>query len=367
MQPLILLAAVQGLFLATLLWLRPGNRNANRWLAGTLVAYALPTLGDVFSRSGSVDRWPHLLYLFDWMVLLVGPLAYCYVVALTSPRTWRWSTRVFHGLPAFLVLLVLVPFYLLPANEKLRVFRDDLVGEKVDPLLLLAAIQVLAYWIASGWRLHRFRQGLKAQYSNLDRLKVGWLNTFLLANIVLWAAWVGSLLFGARFDWLESIAAPLAIYGLGYVGLLHASVFGVAESAPEAAQLIAPASKYAKSALSAAQISDFRQRLDRFVQLEKPYLENELTLGDLAHRVELSPHQLSQLLSVGYEQNFYEFVNGQRVAEVQRCLKDAAYAEQSVLDIAMAAGFSSKASFNAAFKKHAGLTPSAYRARPPPG
>jgi AraC-like DNA-binding protein len=124
--------------------------------------------------------------------------------------------------------------------------------------------------------------------------------------------------------------------------------------------------KYAKSALRTEQLTSLKQRLDDFMQLEKPYLENELTLGDLANRVGISAHQLSQLLSVGYGQSFYDFINHRRVREAQRCLKDPGFQPQSVLDIGLASGFSSKATFNSAFKKHTGTTPSAFRSSTEP-
>ena len=97
------------------------------------------------------------------------------------------------------------------------------------------------------------------------------------------------------------------------------------------------------------------------METEKPWLENDLTLADLASRAGLSPHHLSQVLNDTIGRTFFDFVNGFRVREVQRCLADPAYSGQGVLAIAMAAGFNSKAAFNAAFRRHAGMTPSQYR------
>jgi AraC-like DNA-binding protein len=51
------------------------------------------------------------------------------------------------------------------------------------------------------------------------------------------------------------------------------------------------------------------------------------------------------------------------VAEVKRCLLDPAYGSQAILEIARASGFSSKTAFNAAFREHAGVTPSEFRRR----
>jgi AraC-like DNA-binding protein len=372
---LSLLAAAQGLLLAALLWMHPGDRAANRWLAASITAYSLLTGSDALARTGGFEHAPHLIYLFDWTVLLVGPLIYRYVLALTGVSAPRWRALCLHVLPAFLVLLMLLPFYAMPADAKLRLMKADLAAPRIDPLLVLAAVQVLAYWIASGLRVRQFRVGLEQRYSNLDRLKLGWLTVFLVINMLLWAAWMASLFSGLRLEWLESLAAPLAVYGLGYVGLRHPSVFGAratlsavadaTRTVPSAATAAAPP-KYAKSALDAEQIVRFKQRLDEFVLLEKPFLENELTLGDLANRVGISAHQLSQLLSVGYGQSFYDFINQRRVREAQRCLKDPGFQQQSVLDIGLASGFSSKATFNSAFKKHTGTTPSAFRSSTEP-
>ena len=99
------------------------------------------------------------------------------------------------------------------------------------------------------------------------------------------------------------------------------------------------------------------------MESEKPWLENDLTLTQLAARLGTSSHHLSQLLNEDLRQTFFDYVNRRRVAEVQRCLADAAYASQTLLEVALAAGFNSKAAFNTAFRKHTGLTPSQFRLR----
>ncbi len=353
------LAAAQGLFLAGLLWFHSAERSANRWLAAGLVAFSLVTVGDVLNQSGAIERAPHLAYIFDWLILLIGPLVYCYVLALTQAASPGWRTLVLHAIPALLLLLALAPIWLQPAAVKLQMLRTDMRQLAVDPLLMLAAAQVLCYWVACVFRLYKFRARLPQIYSNLDTLRAGWLALLLGANLLLWAAWLLCLLIGRRLQWIESLATPVAIYGLGYVGLRYPRIF----SGPAADVTIASAAtqKYAKSALSSTQLIDMQKRLETLMVIEKPYLENQLTLDQLASRLAVAPHQLSQLLSVGLQLNFYDFINQQRVAEVQRCLHDPAYAEQSILEIAFASGFSSKATFNGVFKKHAGVTPSAYR------
>ncbi len=99
------------------------------------------------------------------------------------------------------------------------------------------------------------------------------------------------------------------------------------------------------------------------MRTEKPWLESDLTLGQLAERAELTPHNLSQLLNAGLGLSFFDYINAQRVAEVRRCLEDPAYDGQTVLQIALDSGFSSKTAFNVTFRQQTGETPSDYRRR----
>jgi AraC-like DNA-binding protein len=69
------------------------------------------------------------------------------------------------------------------------------------------------------------------------------------------------------------------------------------------------------------------------------------------------------LLNDELDQSFFDYINSHRVAEVKRCLLDPAYGSQAILGIAKASGFSSKTAFNAAFREHAGVTPSEFRRR----
>jgi len=89
------------------------------------------------------------------------------------------------------------------------------------------------------------------------------------------------------------------------------------------------------------------------------YLDNKLTLTRLSTATGVSKHHLSEVLNRHAGKNFYEFVNGYRVDFVRRRLESRT--AQTVLDIAMEAGFSSKSTFNAIFKQFTGQTPTQYR------
>ncbi|HEX6039311.1 helix-turn-helix domain-containing protein [Longimicrobium sp.] len=92
--------------------------------------------------------------------------------------------------------------------------------------------------------------------------------------------------------------------------------------------------------------------------------EESLTLAVLARRLHTSPRTLSRALNEGLGQSFNELINRMRVEAVAAELADPD-GRGDVLRAAFDAGFSSKASFNRAFKAYTGVTPSAYRRQPP--
>ena len=96
----------------------------------------------------------------------------------------------------------------------------------------------------------------------------------------------------------------------------------------------------------------------------RPYLDSQLTLQDLAEELAISPHNLSEVINTQAGKNFYDFVNGYRVEEAKRRLRDPRHANLTILAVATDSGFNSKATFNAFFKRSTGQTPSQYRAGP---
>ncbi|MGI4759622.1 MAG: helix-turn-helix domain-containing protein [Janthinobacterium lividum] len=101
----------------------------------------------------------------------------------------------------------------------------------------------------------------------------------------------------------------------------------------------------------------WRPKLLALMADERPWLEPELTLAELAHHLRLHPAQLSRLINLGCGQSFSDFVNGYRVAEAQRKLADPRFAHYSLVGVALESGFNSKSTFNRVFKKLTGQVP----------
>jgi AraC-like DNA-binding protein len=121
--------------------------------------------------------------------------------------------------------------------------------------------------------------------------------------------------------------------------------------------------KYEGSRLTDKQSEIYLVNLIRFMELEKPYLEEDLTLKELADRTGIPLRDLSRIINEKLHKNFSDFINFYRVEEAKHLLLLEGSREMTILDIAFEVGFNSKSNFNSAFKRHTGITPSLYKKR----
>lgn len=102
-------------------------------------------------------------------------------------------------------------------------------------------------------------------------------------------------------------------------------------------------------------------RVQAYMRQQEPFLDPSLTIRSLARRLGMGQRELSNLINQALGAHFFDFVNQHRVEKAAALLRDPANADAGILELAYAAGFNTKSSFNAAFRKHLGMTPSAYR------
>ncbi|MBS1681074.1 MAG: AraC family transcriptional regulator [Bacteroidetes bacterium] len=122
---------------------------------------------------------------------------------------------------------------------------------------------------------------------------------------------------------------------------------------------LADPSKYKTSALSDDQRETILSKLKLVMETEKPFLNPLFSLPDLADRLKISVHQLSQAINEGLGKNFFEMTALYRVGEAQQLLKEKP--NLKIEEIAEQVGYNSKSSFNTSFKKITGKTPSEFR------
>ena len=94
---------------------------------------------------------------------------------------------------------------------------------------------------------------------------------------------------------------------------------------------------------------------------QKLYLNPNLTLENVAQACNISSGYLSQLISEYSEQSFNGLINSFRIDEAKEMLRNPDFNKYTAAAIGLEAGFNSKSTFFAAFKKHTGTSPNSYK------
>ena len=116
---------------------------------------------------------------------------------------------------------------------------------------------------------------------------------------------------------------------------------------------------YSNSTLGNVDCNAALARLNTLMTIEHLYADQELSLASLAQRLELSSHQLSELINAQLGKSFSRYLREQRSAAAKHML--CAEPSASVLSVGLSVGFSSQSNFYEAFREIEGMTPGQYR------
>ncbi|HOT97103.1 MAG TPA: helix-turn-helix transcriptional regulator [bacterium] len=374
----LFLAASQAAFLGILILHKYPGLPANRILGIMMLLYAVIVGHNLAVELGYFSRFPHLLLVPLGFTLLVAPLHYFYARMLTHPEARFRRRDALHAIPALLYWLAILPDFA-ESTQELNA-RLSIAAETMSPRFLIfnlvLVLQAMVYLGLTMALIRRFHQRLRLMFASLERLKLTWLQqiTFLLISAwMIFALEEFLLMLGINltsFD-LSSLLIGVYIYLMGYMALLKSEIFSqpaltepmhLLESM-DAEEALAKSNRYEKSGLSPERAQDLTRILLAVMDEKEPYTNNELTLADLAEVVQITPHNLSEILNTHLQKNFYDFINQYRIEKAKRDLADPAKRHLKILALAYDAGFNSKTAFNTLFKQSTHMTPSEYRAR----
>lgn len=122
-----------------------------------------------------------------------------------------------------------------------------------------------------------------------------------------------------------------------------------------------PVSKYKDKKIENDVAGNLISRINELMKTEKLFENPNLKLADVAKKMKILPHTVSQVLNDNHGKGFPQYLNEFRIEEAKKILKEDS---NSTLEaIGYDCGFNSKSTFFAAFKKNTGLTPAKYRSQ----
>lgn len=270
------------------------------------------------------------------------------------------SATIEGGVYAVLLLIVPPAFYF-AARSVLRPHQEARAldaAHLLQPPLVAALVPVpllppTAFLIGAGYTLWvaaaAFHVGRQNQRLRFERFFFG---LFALAAII------------ALFVVLALPLLDTRVFVLVYANLIGLSAFLVLTALVSFPDLLRDVSEaveraYANSKLGGVDVEATLARLEQLTDAEAVHRDEELRLETLAELLDLSSHQLSELINTRFGVGFSRFIREKRVHDACRLLLDQP--EASVLSIGMEAGFRSQSAFYAAFREVMGMTPAAYR------
>ena len=347
--------AIMGLFMTVPMFVMARSRPANLWLG--LFVYALSSLcfADLYQRH------PELYGLFDWPLAGLGTFFYMYVRSMIGLGVGR--RQAWHVVPLLLFCGLLLWMRLTMPLDGPRGGSSPTMRMVFGLSLLACQLLCFFYGFATIYLLHRHRRRVRENFSSAENRDLRWLTALSSAILLLLLIWVPATLLRGAFLWSLLFGRLALLFFVGWFGLRSLPVFmPQLDRAPAAPEPAPETEKYARSGMTEAASELIGERLVRRVAHHRDYLVNDLTLAELAERIGATPQLLSQYLNHVLGLNFFDYVNGLRVAEVQRKMLESEHAGATLLDLALACGFNSKSTFNASFKRVTGMAPSAWRA-----
>lgn len=267
--------------------------------------------------------------------ILIGPALYFYIKSCVRPdskiRFWKLHFVLWLGVS------ILIGF-LFPETH------DPWIVRGLSWMTIIYTIW-LGYIIATGWMIrHTIGKVFKrtAKLSDFDF----WVLSVFLGNTIIWVAYktcsytsyiVGALSFSFIF---------YLLFLLIHFRRTKGAIFG-------------NPSKYSNRKIEATEAENLSTQLNYLMENEKMYTNADLKLSDVASRMNILPHTLSQLINDNLGKSFTSLINEYRVREAKNLIRSN---DQIKLEaVGYDCGFNSKSTFYSAFKRITNTTPAKYK------
>lgn len=363
------------------------------WLGVFLVLATLYITPWMVGFAGWYGKQPYrdiLFYTPFQQLFLIGPCIFFYVNSLFNPSFKISKKELLHFIPAIMYFLFCV---VMVVYDKLIVkdyyFLKDGQDRDFDTWYqLLGFLSMIGYFIAAIKYYNAYKKAIENVISNAADFLFSWVRNFLFAFLFILVAWFVLALFTQLFNiryidsWWYFLAFAICCYYIaiaGYSNAVEAKIFFKTSIFSKDSIALLQHQKqpllldFNVSSFEEIIIDDFseqkeistewtvwKQKIEQVLLHEKKYEEPELSLFDVAMKLNTNISLLSKALNNAFNCNFNDLVNGYRVNAFIALIEKGEHKNQTILSLAFEVGFNSKATFNRAFKKAKNLSPQAY-------
>lgn len=344
------------------------TKMVSNWVLGTITFFWSFTVFIFAIQSRSFFmQYPHIFGLASVMVTMFFPLLYIYIKSYLLKFKWSIAGVVVHLIPMLVYFISLSPFIFSSTATKIEYFRTgvpEFVNTVDNVFNIVVIAQGIFYTLISMQMLQGYTISQNKKFKQHQTFVINWLKYFLVAYVFLWAigatgAVLSAMRFPVPFDLFNFFYLGLTILtlNLGYFALKRPGIF---------INKIIPATK-TNNDLSVLEAINSNEEVWKDVQLmldymenEKAYLNQELSMQNLVEGIGLTKHRISEILNSTLDKTFYDMVNEYRVVEAIRLIGEGKHKDYTLNHLAEISGFNSKATFYRSFKKITDKTPTEF-------
>lgn len=358
---ILLLGTIQGFILTIVLYRWKHNREANRLLSISIGLISLALFNAYLTTIFDYQEYTFLIKVGDPLVFFFLPFLYLYVKRLTgSVDSGRFKT-VAYFIPGILYIVANLPFYFSSKATKLayfdRLYINNIMNNYDFAEEIFASLVGLYFSINIVLTVLRYRHRIKNEFSDVTGITLEWLLIVSITTLVLVA--IGAVVAAVRLfgldvppaiGYLTALGSSIFIYVIGYFAMSQPDIF-LAETFYE----VKPETIVDKN------YKDYLERIRNKLAEQELYKNASLTLTELSIEVKLPSYLISKTINNELNENFHTFINRYRIEQVKEALASPDHRDTSIISLAYSYGYSSKSTFNLAFKKFTGKTPTNYR------
>ncbi|MEZ4970913.1 MAG: helix-turn-helix domain-containing protein [Flavobacteriaceae bacterium] len=312
------------------------------------------------------------------MTWLIGPFMMLYVKSLFIRSERIIRRHIIHFMPFFFYTgIIVVPSWLAYiGNEPPLPYLDHIRSYGETPVIIVGNLYLATYILIALRMLLKYKYLVKLNYSTNE---FSWIHQMLIGSLIVIAIDFLTEIYvvltnkelvflGGSDGYITLLGLMILVTYLGYYGVNQSKILIPEFLLEKESETKIAGQTVTDSPTSTQFFSDREQKhlkdnLERVLEKEKPYLDEDLTLGKLASLLQVSDKKLSTFLNQNLHINFYDLINQKRVQTVKEKIADKSFGNYTLLGIAFDSGFKSKTSFNRIFKKETGLSPSEYKAK----
>jgi AraC-like DNA-binding protein len=353
------------IFLEFLLLIKKNKSRADKVLAIWLLLMAVHQALFYHLITGQSFDYPHILGVILPLPVLHGVLLYFYVLEITGKGNIKTGIRLLHLLPALSLTLLAIPFFILPAEQKIVVFQNDGIGFEWYLLIhqILMVICGIGYTVWTLILIKKHQKNIQTTFSNTDKKELQWLQYL---SVGLGGIWVVAIFFDELviFSGVTVFVLFIGFFGINQMNIFTTPVYELNENSKNKSsgeiKNNGEKRRYAKSGVSVEMAEEIYTKLNELMPNKNLYKQENLTLSELAKQLKVHPNHLSQVINEKEEKNFYNYINSLRIKEFIRLASQQENEKFTLISLAQDCGFNSKSTFNKHFKAYTQKTPSEF-------